>query len=137
MAIPPEFIIWTIFAIFGGIVLLICVCLCCFCCAKDLHASLIESESNREERTRDNRNRNDRIRNDQPGLSQAGPSQHEPSQHEPSLPRPISSAPPLSILSDQTRSPRGIVSRNIHDESTNLPPPSYKELFPPDSSSES
>ena len=66
MGIPPEFGI--IFAIFGGIVLIICVCLCCYCCAEELHASLIESESKRDERTRNNGNgnnsdRNNRIRN--------------------------------------------------------------------------
>ena len=49
----------------------------------------------------------------------------------------IPSAPPLSILSDQTRSPRDITNRNLHNKSPNPPPPSYRDLFPSDSSGES
>ena len=68
----------------------------------------------------------------EPGASQAGPSQLRPTQQ-----RPIPSAPPLSILSDQTRSPRDIGSkRNLYNKSPNPPPPSYRDLFPSDSSSE-
>ena len=76
----------------------------------------------------------------EPGPSQAGPSEPGPSQAGPSQPRsaqlgPIPSAPPLSILLDHTRSPRDITNRNLDNKSPNPPPPSYRDLFPSDSSS--
>ena len=73
----------------------------------------------------------------QPEPTEPGPSQAGPSQAGPTQLRPIPSAPPLSILSDQTRSPRDIAKRNLYNKSPNPPPPSYRDLFPSDSSSES
>ena len=84
----------------------------------------------------------------QPGPSKTGPSQPEPSQPGPpqagpsqprsARPRPIpDSVPSLSILSDQTKSPRDITNRNLHNISPNPPPPSYRDLFPSESSSKS
>ena len=69
------------------------------------------------------------------GSSRTLPARPEPSQPEPVHPEPsrsgiIPSAPPLSMLSDQTGS--DIMNRNFHEEGANLPPPSYKDLFPSD-----
>ena len=56
----------------------------------------------------------------------------------PTLSCVMPSAPQLSILSDQMRKPREMTTRTVHGSpNIQLPPPSYRDLFPSESSTSS
>ena len=74
--------------------------------------------------------------------SQSGRSRTLPTQERTAKPVPtefcvMPSAPQLSILPDQIGKPREMTTRTIHQSpNLQLPPPSYRDLFPSESSSE-
>ena len=114
---------------------------------------------NRDEHKRENRMRMREARNQnnisgsagnrnnqeptQPVLTASRPIRPEPIRPAQSTLTPsriIPSAPPLSVpmITDvETRSPRDITNRNLQNKSPNPPPPSYRDLFPSNSSSDS